>query len=68
MVVVGINAKILTAKKQDNQVVVYIDTNPKEQQKTILLFPVLTGQESQGTYIDTVMLDKGTLVVHVFYK
>lgn len=65
---VGINYKILTAKEQNNKAVVYIDTDPKQEQVDIFLFAYYTGEESKGTYINTVMLNSGALVAHIFLE
>lgn len=59
---------ILSAQLQDGELVIWINTDPKQEQVNITVRAVYTGMQApEGTYINTVQM-KHNIVVHVYAR
>ena len=70
-IVVGRGSYPLSAKNQHDKLVVYYEETNREEQETLTFYCFMTGQDSPAphlTFLDTVMLNNGNFVVHVFWE
>ena len=65
------SAKILSARNQNNNIVVYYSFDSTDGVREVFIDSVLTGQRCDNmgnmTYLDTVVLYDGSFVVHIYY-
>jgi len=61
--------QILSLQAQFNQPVIWIDSDPRQEQTTITITAAQTGSESPGgIYLGTIQLDDDTYVLHFYAK
>ena len=69
---VGWESRILTAKKQRDQIVVYYAESFSQSKQQIRIKTFLTGEAlpeiSNMHFLDTILMNDGYFVVHVFWK
>ena len=71
IVLVGRGSYPLSAKNQHDKLVVYYEETNQHEQETLKFCYFLTGQNSRIAhlnFLDTVMLNDGNFVVHVFWE
>lgn len=64
------NGRVLSVKNQNEHLVVYVDVDENSRKVEWKFDVVMTGQSSPTTknqFIDTVIMEKGLFVVHVFF-
>lgn len=65
------DGRVLSAKNQNNRLVVYVDVDENSRVVEWKIDVLLTGQLSpskNSQFIDTVLLDNDTFVVHVYFS
>jgi len=70
-VVVGSGSFPLSAKNQHDSLVVYYEETNQDERETLKFYCFMTGQDSPAphlAFLDTVMLNNGNFVVHVFWE
>ena len=69
---IGWKSRILTAKNQRDQIVVYYAESFSQRKQQIRIKTFLTGEElpdiSNMHFLDTVLLNDDSFVVHVFWE
>lgn len=69
---IGWKSRILTAKNQRDQIVVYYAESFSQRKRQIRIKTFLTGEElpdiSNMHFLDTVLLNDDSFVVHVFWE
>ena len=70
-IMVGRGSYPLSAKNQHGRLVVYYEETNRNEQETLKFYYFMTGQDYRAPYLnflDTVMLNDGNFVVHVFWE
>ena len=70
-IMVGRGSYPLSAKNQHDSLVVYYEETNRDEQEALKFHYFMTGQDYRAPYLnvlDTVMLNDGNFVVHVFWE
>ncbi len=70
-IVVGRGSYPLSAKNQHDRLVIYYEETNRSEKETLKFYYFMTGQDYHTPYLnflDTVMLNNGNFVIHVFWE